>query len=100
MVGARLAREKRNELTGLLAAHFTRREPPDRRVSAPGRVATRRRRERSGLIFNGGTARSQRQVHASPGPGGRGVNAGALDECYLDPLTAAVLSGWTVPPGA
>ena len=27
MVGARLAREKRNHLTGLLAAHFTRREP-------------------------------------------------------------------------
>jgi SRSO17 transposase len=27
MVGARLAREKRNDLTGLLAAHFTRREP-------------------------------------------------------------------------
>ncbi len=27
MLGARLAREKRNELTGLLAAHFTRREP-------------------------------------------------------------------------
>jgi len=27
MVGARLAREKRNELTGLLSAHFTRREP-------------------------------------------------------------------------
>jgi SRSO17 transposase len=27
MVGAQLAREKRNELTGLLAAHFTRREP-------------------------------------------------------------------------
>jgi SRSO17 transposase len=27
MVGAGLAREKRNELTGLLAAHFTRREP-------------------------------------------------------------------------
>ena len=27
MVGARLAREKRNEMTGLLAAHFTRREP-------------------------------------------------------------------------
>lgn len=27
IVGAQLAREKRNELTGLLAAHFTRREP-------------------------------------------------------------------------
>src|SRR5712691_9624863 len=27
MVGARLVREKRNELTSLLAAHFTRREP-------------------------------------------------------------------------